>query len=242
VADTRQGSAAQKQGGKGNNVGLIVAIIGAALVVLIVGSVLAVALLGGLPSGGSSAAIQPTATTIPSFAMPNYSDQTNPMTCTDAKAAAEAKGLKATCVGQASSAPQNQVISQDPTAGTSVKAGAPVTLTFSSGLAPIIMPNVVGQQYANAADTLTSKGLNVIPLTISSDKYASGTVVKTDPVAGTSIQPTTSPKSTQVTVYVSTGPAPTPTPSITATPVTTATATCTPGASGPGTPTPTPAC
>jgi serine/threonine-protein kinase len=219
------------------NVGLIAAIIGAVAVVLLVGCVLVLALTGNLPGlGATSAPPQATVPVVHTFSMPDY--VTTPTTCTEAKAAAEAKGLKANCMGKSDSAPKNQVIGQSPTAGSTVKAGDPVTLTFSSGLAPIIMPNVIGQQYSVAADQLTGDGLNVIPLTIASTKYNAGQVVKTSPVAGTSIQPGSDPALLQVTVYVSTG-APTPTPTATSaavTPTVVATATCTPSGGPTATP------
>lgn len=200
------------------NVGLIAAIIGAALVVLVVGCILVLALTRMLPGTGT-ASVSPTATPVPvrTITMPNYTDPNNPFTCTEAQADAEKQGLKATCVGQASSKPTKQVIAQSPSAGTTVNVGAPVTLTFSTGLASITMPNVVGQSYVNAYDTLTNDNLTPIQLPISSDKYSAGTVVRTNPIAGTQIQPTSDPASTQVKVYVSTGPAPTPTPVPTAT-------------------------
>ena len=246
AAGTQSHLGAQRRGFEGDTrgkSGLIAAIIGAAMVVLIVGCILVLTLNNVLPGlAKSSATPLPTAVPVHVFSMPNYIDASNPYTCTDAMADAKAKGLTPTCVGQASSKPTNQVINQAPTAGTQVKAGDQVTLTFSSGLAAIIMPNVVGQQYNAAADTLTTKGLSVILATTSST-YPSGTVVKTVPSAGASIQPTSDPFSTQVTVYVSTGPAPTATPSATATPTAmpTASVTATPCPPTPSTgPTPTP--
>ncbi|HEX8996021.1 MAG TPA: protein kinase [Ktedonobacterales bacterium] len=199
------------------NVGLIAAIIGAVAVVLLVGCILLLATQGMLPGLGGNASTPPqaTSTTAPMVSMPDF--LTTPITCAEAQAKAQTQGLQATCVGKASSQPKNQVIDQSPAAGTSVKKGSTVTLTFSAGLAAITMPNVVGQQSANAQDNLTSKGLTVILLTTPSAKYDVGVVVKTDPIAGTSIQPTSDPASTQVKVYVSSGPAPTPTSAATAT-------------------------
>ncbi len=200
---------------KKRNVGLIAAIAGAALVVLVIGCVLVFALTPGLLGGlGGTSTQQPTATIAPvPFAMPNYASKSKVYTCDEAIADATAKGLKASCVSQASSMPNNQVIDQQPAAGTNVKAGDSVVFTVSAGLKPIIMPSVVGQPYLTASDTLQTDGLTVIPVYETSAKYGVGLVVATNPVAGTQIQPTSSASSTQVTVYVSTGPAPTATPS-----------------------------
>ncbi|HET9111365.1 MAG TPA: protein kinase [Ktedonobacterales bacterium] len=218
------------------NVGLVAAIIGAVAVVLLVGCILVLALTGNLPGvGGSQTAQTPTSTPVPaSFAMPDY--VSGNMTCTEAQTAAQQKGLKATCVGKASSQPKNQVIDQSPTAGSQVRSGQAVTLTFSSGLAPITVPNVIGQSYTTAADTLTGDGFTVISQLTPSSKYQAGYVVKTDPPANTTITPDPAdPTKVQVTVYVSTG-APTPTPTATS-PVVAPTAT----AAGP-TATPLPIC
>jgi len=207
------------------NVGLIAAIIGAAAVVLLVGCVLVLVTTNGLSAfGGGSTSQQPTFTAIPTFSMPNYVSAASPFTCVDAKADAEKHGLTVTCVGKANSAPKQQVIDQQPAAGTTVKKGDAVTLTFSSGPGAIIVPNVVGQQYSTAADTLTAAGLSVVLVTEYNSKYPSGVVVSTNPAAGSSVQPTSNQSSTQVTVTVSQGPAPTATPSATATATCTATA------------------
>jgi tRNA A-37 threonylcarbamoyl transferase component Bud32 len=219
------------------NGGLIAAIIGAVAVVLLVSCILVLALTSHLPMLGATSSPPPaTQPVVRTLTMPDY--VTTPTTCTEALAAADKLGLKATCVGKADSATKNQVISQSPAANSTVKVGDPVTLTYSSGLAPITVPNVVGMSYADAADKLTTDGFQVIPLTASSAKPA-GDVFKTDPVAGTVITPTSDPKVTQVTVYVSTGPAPTATPSVSPT----ATATCAPTPTvGTSTVTPTPVC
>lgn len=209
------------------NVGLIAAIAGAAAVVLLVGCILVLSLTNIIPGlAGPSTSQQPTSTTVPSISMPDF--LTTPITCTEAQAQAKAQGLQASCVGKASSSPKNQVIDESPAAGTPVKKGSSVTLTFSAGLAAITVPNVVGQQSSDAQDRLTTSGLTPILLTIPSDKYTAGVVVKTDPIAGTVIQPSASnPSSTQIKVYVSSGPAPTATPSPTATATNTPDATAT---------------
>ncbi|HEY8324367.1 MAG TPA: protein kinase [Ktedonobacterales bacterium] len=204
------------------NMGLIAAIIGAVAVVLLVGCILVLALTSNLPGLGGSPSAQATATTVPQITVPDF--VTNPMTCTEAQSEATTKGLKPTCVAKADSHTKEQVIAQSLTAGSNVPKGSAITLTFSSGLAKLTVPSVVGLDFNTASDKLTQAGFSVIVVPTPSAKYTSGDVVNTDPAPNASIQPTSDPTSTQVKVYVSTGPVPTATPSATAT----ATATKTP--------------
>ncbi len=214
------------------NTGLIAAIIGAVAVVLLVGCILALALTGNLPGVGGSPTAQATSTTVPQVVVPDF--LTTPITCTEAQTEADAKGLKATCVAKADTHTKDQVIAQSLPANSSQPKGSPITLTFSSGPAAITVPNVIGQPFNTASDTLTQDGLSVIVVPITSAKYDSGYVVKTDPAANATIQPTSDPASTQIKVYVSTGPAPTATPSPTATATATATGTPSPAATTTG--------
>jgi hypothetical protein len=197
------------------NVGLIAAIIGAVAVVLLVGCILVLALTSNLPGFGGAPSAQATATTVPQITVPDF--VTNPMTCTEAKTEATQKGLKPTCVAKADTHTKDQVIAQSLTAGASVPNGSAITLTFSSGPAPITVPSVIGQQFTDASNTLTQDGLSVIVVPTPSAKYDSGVVVNTDPAPGSTIQPGPNASSTQIKVYVSTGPAPTATPKATAT-------------------------
>ena len=63
-----------------------------------------------------------------------------------------------------------------------------------------IVPNVVGMTYDNANDTLADEDLLAIRIDEESTDVAPGDVIRTDPVAGTSVAP-----DQQVKVYVSTG-------------------------------------
>jgi serine/threonine-protein kinase len=224
------------------NVGLIAAIVGASAVVLLVGCFLLVTLTGNLPGFGSSSTTN--LATVPpsrSVLMPNYAtDPGKTWTCTDAKADALAKyGLKATCVPKQNSAPINTVIDQSPPAGSALHSGDSIQLTSSSGQANLIVPNVIGQQYTDASNELTSRGFSVSLVTDYSDKYTAGQVISTNPSANTSV----SPSNNSITVTVSKGPQPTATAAATATsaaqPTATKTATPVPTATcGLGTPTP----
>ncbi len=63
-----------------------------------------------------------------------------------------------------------------------------------------IVPNVVGMTYENANDTLAEDDLTAFRVDEESTDVAPGDVIRTDPVAGTSVAP-----DQQVKVYVSTG-------------------------------------
>jgi serine/threonine-protein kinase len=55
--------------------------------------------------------------------------------------------------------PQDEVISQSPTAGTKIDRGSRVTLTVSKGLAQVDVPNVEGLTRRDAAAAIRSAGL-----------------------------------------------------------------------------------
>jgi serine/threonine-protein kinase len=57
--------------------------------------------------------------------------------------------------------PQGTVIDQDPAGGTQVARGDRVTLVVSNGAGTVIVPSVIGQPKATAADILRSRGLSV---------------------------------------------------------------------------------
>ena len=107
---------------------------------------------------------------------------------------------------QAASAtvPSGSVISQNPLTGVSVAAGAAVTLVVSSGPAPIVVPNVVGQAQAAAQSALTTAGLAVGTVTqAASATVPSGSVISQNPLTGVSVA-----AGAAVTLVVSSGPAP----------------------------------
>jgi hypothetical protein len=80
------------------------------------------------------------------------------------------------------------VISQNPTAGTSVAAGSAIALVISSGPAPVNAPNVVGLTQAAATTAITGAGLTVGTVTQqSSSTVSSGRVISQSPLAGTSV-------------------------------------------------------
>jgi serine/threonine-protein kinase len=94
------------------------------------------------------------------------------------------------------------VISQDPTSAQAPK-GSVVTLTVSSGPAPVAVPNVVNKQEGDARSILSGVGLVVrFPsLTAPSSTIPAGTVISVSPNVGRLVRP-----GTKVTITVSSGP------------------------------------
>ena len=95
------------------------------------------------------------------------------------------------------------VISESPTAGTSVNIGSAVNIVISSGPAQVSVPNVVGDTQAVATSALTGVGLVVGTVTQqSSSTVASGNVISESPLAGTSVN-----IGSAVNLVISSGPA-----------------------------------
>jgi beta-lactam-binding protein with PASTA domain len=137
---------------------------------------------------------------------------------TDAQQKLEARGFKVEVKSQASSKPKSTVIDQDPVAGVTAVQGTTVTLIVSSGVKPVVVPKVVGQEQGAAVDALTKLGLKPVLNNVPSAKPA-GTVVGQNPPTGKEVD-----KGSKVTLNVSTG---TPSTTTTTTTATTATTTAT---------------
>ncbi len=106
--------------------------------------------------------------------------------------------------------PAGSVISQNPTAGSSVPVGSAVNLTLSSGPALVTVPNVVGMTESAAGTTITSAGLVVgTKWWQCSDSVAAGKVISQNPAGGTS-----SPAGSTVNLTLSTGPCQTTVPDV----------------------------
>jgi beta-lactam-binding protein with PASTA domain len=69
------------------------------------------------------------------------------------------KGFEPAVEERESDKPQDEVISQSPTAGTKIDRGSRVTLTVSKGLAQVDVPNVEGLTRRDAAAAIRSAGL-----------------------------------------------------------------------------------
>ena len=103
-----------------------------------------------------------------------------------------------------STAPQGQVVSQNPKAGTSVSKGSSITIYVSGGGAQV--PSVIGDPMATAQQILSGAGFNVITKTVQGPAGTTpGNVFEQNPSGGTA------PTGSNVTIFVAAA-APTPTP------------------------------
>ncbi len=123
------------------------------------------------------------------------------------------------------------VVSQSPIGGSSAAKGSTINLVVSNGPAQVTVPNVVGQQLAQAANTLGTVQLSVGTVSYQDSLQAQGVVLGTTPGPGSTVAPNSA-----VDLIVSTGNAPgsstttTTTPGATTTTAPTTTTTTTPGA------------
>ncbi len=114
---------------------------------------------------------------------------------------------------QSSSAASGTVLSQNPTAGTSVNVHSTVTLTVSSGAALVGLPNVVNQTLGNAESQLVPLGFSINTDYVNSSS-PNGTVIKMSPLGGGKL-----PEGSTVTLTVSNGPATISVPDVTGQPI-----------------------
>jgi serine/threonine protein kinase len=99
--------------------------------------------------------------------------------------------------------PEGNVLSVDPAPGTPQKRGAVVTVTVSSGPAPIDITDYTGQPSAQAIAGLKAAGFVVpTPTQDYSSTVPSGSVISQSPKAGTGM------RNDPITLVVSKGPAP----------------------------------
>jgi len=108
-----------------------------------------------------------------------------------------------------SNQPQDEVVSQLPTAGASVQQETAVTLRVSNGPKPVIVPNVVGSTFDSANSSLLGRGFGVRRKDVDSEQ-PKDTVVAQSPDPGT-YQP---PGST-IILSVSKGPTTSTVPDVT---------------------------
>ncbi len=93
------------------------------------------------------------------------------------------------------------VVSSDPPANTQVAKNSQVTINVSSGTGTVAVPNVAGRSEAEARSALSQAGFtNVQKQEQASDSVAAGSVISTDPAAGSDVDPTE-----PVVLVVSTG-------------------------------------
>jgi beta-lactam-binding protein with PASTA domain len=118
--------------------------------------------------------------------VPNVVGMTQPA----AEAAILAAGLQVGTVTTANSptVPAGSVISQNPSAGSSVPEGSSVSLVVSLGPIMVTVPNVVGMTLANAEATITSANLTGGTITTAnSDTVPASSVISQTPIAGISV-------------------------------------------------------
>jgi len=121
-----------------------------------------------------------------------------------AEAAIVGAGLAVGSITTANSdtVPAGDVISQDPTAGTTVAPNAPVNLVVSLGAATIAVPDVVGLPQADAEAAIVAAGLTVGTVTTAnSDTVPAGDVISQNPTRDTNVA-----SETPVNILVSLGP------------------------------------
>lgn len=94
------------------------------------------------------------------------------------------------------------IIGSTPPEGASVPLGSSVNLTVSLGPTPVVVPNLLGQSQAGAQVTLIGANLTLGSVTTaSSPSVPVGNVMGQNPLAGSTVLP-----STAVNIVVSTGP------------------------------------
>ena len=114
----------------------------------------------------------------------------------------EDAGLKVSRTLVNSDSPKGRVTAQDPTAGATVDKGSRVTLTVSKGPEKVAVPDVVGEDRADARATLRDAGFSVTVVERESPDEAEGTVIRQSPPAGSKAV-----KGSEVTIYVAIPPA-----------------------------------
>jgi serine/threonine-protein kinase len=99
-------------------------------------------------------------------------------------------------------APKSTVLSQSPAAGSRVPRGERISLDVSAGQARAVIPRLAGNPRAQAEAALRAVGLEVGVVSEQSDPRARGTVLSSQPAAGTAV-----PAGTAVDLVISSGPA-----------------------------------
>ena len=95
---------------------------------------------------------------------------------------------------------QGEVFKQNPASGKDIKEGGKVTLYVCLGSKKVEIPDVSGEPIIRAKKELESKGFIVVEKEEASDDVPEGNVIKTNPLAGSTID-----AGSEVTVIVSSG-------------------------------------
>ncbi|HWM72108.1 MAG TPA: PASTA domain-containing protein, partial [Nocardioides sp.] len=130
----------------------------------------------------------------------------------EAVLALRGEGFKVEQVERESDETKNQVIEQDPAAGTMIQEGAVVTIYYSDG--PEKVPDVVGMTQQDAVRAIEAAGFTADVFESDDTTEPAGTVFRQSPEADQ-----TPPAGTTITIFVSTFVEPT-TPTVPTTPTT----------------------
>ncbi|HEV2236036.1 MAG TPA: PASTA domain-containing protein, partial [Ktedonobacterales bacterium] len=224
-----------EEGGNRRNNLVVGAVVGGVVLLLLLSCALILpGMLGGLGALGASATPSPTTIIVQ---VPRFKG----MTLTNAQATAQ--NAKLTIVTTYATPDPNdpnppakdQVLDQQPEPGPHTGALTSVTLILSAGPGKSVVPNIIGKDDQTACALLQAAKLTCALQNYEQSNLPANTVTRTDPPAGTSVDP-----HTPVNYWLSLGP-PTPTATTAPTALPTATPTCVPTpVVVPPSPTPTP--
>lgn len=99
--------------------------------------------------------------------------------------------------------PEGGIIAQSFAAGTAVEPGTSIGVTVSSGPELTPVPDVAGDNLQTAQQKITNAGFTYTTLASEGTQWPAGTVLYTDPAAGTRLEP-----GSTVTIGYSSGPPP----------------------------------
>jgi eukaryotic-like serine/threonine-protein kinase len=157
------------------------------------------------PAAGKNA---PRGSTVTLFVSIGASQKQIPFDITTGRSAADvtnelkALGFIVVPKGQPNAAPKGTVFNSIPNPGANAAVGSTVTIIVSSGPAPVAVPQVKNLSFDQATLQLEQQGFTNLGSAIqeTSDKVASGEVIRTDPPAGKQV-----PVDTRINIYVSSG-------------------------------------
>ena len=93
------------------------------------------------------------------------------------------------------------VVEQDPAGGQEAPLSADITLRVSQGPEEVVVPDLSGRTAAEAEGILAQQGLKAAQQPVEDAQVPEGTVIRTDPPAGTVVE-----KGQTITLVVSAGP------------------------------------
>jgi serine/threonine-protein kinase len=118
-----------------------------------------------------------------------------------AEAILEEAGFEVAVKSVPNEAEPGTVLEQDPLAGSKADKGSTVTITVSTGLGTVVVPDVAGQPEKRALNTLRDAGLRPKERQRSSGTVKRGLAIGTAPEAGSELE-----RGKPITLLVSTGP------------------------------------